>query len=359
MICPDINDLPKPPEGKTGWPWTERSGILKKNADGKNLATISIITPSYNQGQYIEETIRSVLLQSYPSIELIVIDGGSSDETVTVIEKYSKWIKFWVSEKDEGQSSAINKGLQHVTGDIVNWVNSDDVVDKDAFWHLDESFDKKFSFYTGSFKKYCNGVVTETSRLPKYSSIEELLVSPSMAQPSLYYKTEVFKSLNGVNKNFHYCMDLELFKKAVLKEGLQSICYLNSNLSLFRIHGDSKTHKFQIQFAKERYTILYNLLAQIDSSPKRVKAIFDRFRHLLIDNEKWELVTVNQKHLLSLVIDSFLNEYHNSLNWSDIGYLYGFSAKNYPFKRLETYLLPAKMIYRRYRYGQHSHKLVL
>ena len=87
---------------------------------------ITIITPSYNQGQFIEETILSVINQGYPNLEYIIMDGGSTDNTVEVIKKYSDHINYWVSEKDKGQSNAINKGLHRATGDIINWLNSDD-----------------------------------------------------------------------------------------------------------------------------------------------------------------------------------------------------------------------------------------
>ncbi|MFZ4612746.1 MAG: glycosyltransferase family 2 protein, partial [Bacteroidia bacterium] len=91
-----------------------------------NLPKISIITPSYNQGQYIEETILSVINQDYPNIEYIVMDGGSNDQTVEIIKKYESKITYWVSEKDKGQADAINKGFARATGDILCWLNSDD-----------------------------------------------------------------------------------------------------------------------------------------------------------------------------------------------------------------------------------------
>ncbi len=90
------------------------------------LPKISIITPSYNQGKFIEETILSVINQQYSNLEFIIIDGGSTDNTVDIIEKYSTQITYWVSEKDEGQSDAINKGFLKATGEIINWLNSDD-----------------------------------------------------------------------------------------------------------------------------------------------------------------------------------------------------------------------------------------
>src|ERR1700733_14532761 len=93
---------------------------------------ISIVTPSYNKGQYIEQTIQSVLDQNYPNLEYIIIDGGSTDNTIEIIEKYAPYLKYWVSEKDKGQANAINKGLQYCTGEIFNWLNSDDYLEPDS-----------------------------------------------------------------------------------------------------------------------------------------------------------------------------------------------------------------------------------
>src|SRR5262245_62566025 len=101
-----------PPDGKTGWPWTSpASKPLRSRPNGGQWPRITVITPSYNQAQFIEETIRSVLLQGYPNLEYMIIDGGSDSSTIRVIEKYSNWLDYFVSEPDRGQSDAINKGL--------------------------------------------------------------------------------------------------------------------------------------------------------------------------------------------------------------------------------------------------------
>lgn len=124
-----LSELPDPPPGKTGWPWTEQSDVLPETQpDGTSWPKISIVTPSYNQGEFVEETIRSILLQGYPNLEYIVVDGGSDDETVEILKKYDPWIDHWESKEDRGVSHAINKGVNRTTGDIVNWVNSDDIL---------------------------------------------------------------------------------------------------------------------------------------------------------------------------------------------------------------------------------------
>src|SRR5262245_3501398 len=109
MQCPTLADLPPPPPGKTGWPWTEESRrSANQTAGGRPWPRISVVTPSFNQGDFIQETIRSILLQGYPNLEYLIFDGGSTDNTVEIIKKYSPWLTYWVSEPDGGQSEAIN-----------------------------------------------------------------------------------------------------------------------------------------------------------------------------------------------------------------------------------------------------------
>src|SRR5215831_2991084 len=124
MRSPTLAELPPSPPTKTGWPWTVETPLLPSlRADGTSWPRVSVVTPSYNQGQFIEETIRSVLLQGYPDLEFIIIDGGSSDQTLDIIRKYARWLAYWISEKDRGQSDAINKGFSKSTGRILNWLN--------------------------------------------------------------------------------------------------------------------------------------------------------------------------------------------------------------------------------------------
>jgi glycosyltransferase involved in cell wall biosynthesis len=138
---PNLQDLPPPPPDKQGWPWTVATVPLPlQQSNGTDWPRISIVTPSYNQGEFIEETIRSVLLQGYPNLEYIIIDGGSTDTTLAMIKKYQPYIAHWVSEPDRGQSHALNKGFQQATGDFVGWQNSDDFYAIDALATLAHTY---------------------------------------------------------------------------------------------------------------------------------------------------------------------------------------------------------------------------
>src|SRR5688572_23620138 len=131
--------LPENSEDKKGWPWDQET-VFDFNDSKKHWPRISIVTPSYNQGIFLEETLRSILLQNYADLELIVIDGGSKDNSVEIIKKYEPWITYWISEKDNGQSDAINKGFKKASGEIVAWINSDDLLTPGSLHKVAEYF---------------------------------------------------------------------------------------------------------------------------------------------------------------------------------------------------------------------------
>ncbi|MFA5058245.1 MAG: glycosyltransferase family 2 protein [Opitutaceae bacterium] len=129
-----IAALPPPPPGRRGWPWTEQTDpALFATAPAGGWPRISIVCPSFRQGRFIEETIRSVLLQNYPALEFIVMDGGSQDETAAMLQQYSPWLTHWESQPDRGQSHALNKGFARATGALHGWINSDDYYLPGAF----------------------------------------------------------------------------------------------------------------------------------------------------------------------------------------------------------------------------------
>src|SRR5262249_28310376 len=134
----------------SGWPWTDARDPALYGSDGQ-WPKISVITPSYNQGHYLEQTIRSVLAQNYPNLEYIIIDGDSRDNSVDIIRKYSPHIRYWISEPDEGQTDALEKGFKRATGELAAWINSDDFYEKDAFYKVALQYKRRsFSFLCGT-----------------------------------------------------------------------------------------------------------------------------------------------------------------------------------------------------------------
>ncbi len=239
--CAEIKDLPPAPADRTGWPWTEESPQLPDTMpDGKPWPRISIVTPSYNQGQFIEETIRSVLLQSYPALEYIIIDGGSTDNTVEIIEKYSDRLTYWVSEPDRGQSQAINKGFSHATGDIFGWLNSDDFLLPGALGHVARSFNAGCDAVSGNCY-YVDELGQRLRRsIPTEPTVEGFLqrYSNIVDQPSTFWSRSIWEQCGPLSETLHYCMDYHFFLK-VAAVAKWTLC--PHDISAFRRHDLQKT----------------------------------------------------------------------------------------------------------------------
>jgi glycosyltransferase involved in cell wall biosynthesis len=238
MSTPTLEDLPAPPEGAKGWPWTQSSPSPSSDRRADGL-TISVVTPSYNQGPFIEETIRSVLLQGYPNLEYIVIDGGSTDETLDILQKYDPWIDHWVREPDEGQSHAIQKGLEQCSGEIFNWINSDDLLEPGALRTIARSFGNH-DVLIGVGRHF-----TESESWQKKTSdftARSLLrgaAGTSFSQQAVWLKTDQVKACGGVDPAFHYAMDRELYVRYTYH--YPDVKYIDKPLSRFRLHAQSKS----------------------------------------------------------------------------------------------------------------------
>jgi len=239
-----IKSLPSSPN-KTGWPWSvEVSGDVYKSKS--DWPKISIVTPSYNQGEFIEETIRSILLQNYPNLEYIIIDGGSTDNTVEVIKKYQPWITYWVSEPDKGQANAINKGLEKSTGQIFNWINSDDYLSPNALQVIAEAFETNLDVFAGAvnnFKEIQEGNNQDglIGKVPNSDlSLRGYFLDWKFYfhQPGVWLSMEIIKDIK-LNENLNYCFDTELILVILAKK--PKIVYSGTELVNFRLHNFSKT----------------------------------------------------------------------------------------------------------------------
>jgi len=243
-----LSKLPQTPDGKTGFPWTEETENLSILDTDKGIyPKISIVTPSYNQGQFLEETIRSVLLQNYPNLEYIIIDGGSTDNSIEIIQKYANYLTYWVSEKDNGQSDAINKGLKNISGNIWAYINSDDIYIKGTFYKVAAQFqqDPNADWVTGH-AEYIDEVGVFLERLipSPFSGMKETLIRwegpRSVAiQVSNFMSTKVLKQYGFFDQSLHYCMDME-FGMRLLVDGITPKI-LPEVLAKARLHSQSKT----------------------------------------------------------------------------------------------------------------------
>lgn len=209
---------------------------------GQPWPKISIVTPSYNQGKFIEETIRSVLLQGYPSVEYIIIDGGSRDHSVEVIKKYQKWLAYWVSEPDRGQSHAINKGFEKATGEIYAWLNSDDYLLKDALRNVAEAY--RSSPNSGGWFGATAYVNTQGTPLGVCRPNRLDMVGlgewgkNNVGQPACLFSKTAWHVCGPLDVDLHFGMDLDLWLKIAKKF---SIMRVDNVLAVERFHSDAKT----------------------------------------------------------------------------------------------------------------------
>jgi glycosyltransferase involved in cell wall biosynthesis len=280
MRCPTLKDLPSPPLSKSGWPWTEQSKPLPDTtADGQLWPKISIVTPSYNQGGFIEEAIRSVLLQGYPDLEYIIIDGGSTDETIDVIKKYEPWLAHLVSEPDRGQSHAINKGLLKSTGRLFNWQNADDVFTPDCLAFLVEALIKNpHAGYVHGERIYVNKDRQATrSRNKHYDNnisfhpALEDAVSQLQAgsQPGCLIERDLILKAGMLDENLHYIMDVDILLRVALQK---PPIHISKPLNFVRVYPGIKSLEWNPQRAKERI-YLANKIFSIQILPDNIKKL--------------------------------------------------------------------------------------
>ncbi|HEX3559046.1 MAG TPA: glycosyltransferase family 2 protein [Pyrinomonadaceae bacterium] len=282
MRSPRLEELPAPPKGKTGWPWTEETPPLSADAPGGTpWPKASVVTPSYNQGQFIEETIRSVLLQGYPNLEYIVVDGGSTDDSVEIIRKYEKWLAYWVSEPDRGQSDAINKGWRRATGEVWAWLNSDDVYLRRALERAAQTFAQHPDVemvYGSSVLVNERGEVEGHLRAPAFD-LKELVRVNSVPQPSTFLRGQAAVGAGYLSESLHLCMDYDLWLRVALRG---RVVNLDEALSAMRLHPQSKTCTQLTRMNAELADIATDFLSAPDL-PAELREV----RHALLSRQRW------------------------------------------------------------------------
>ena len=205
-----------------------------------NLPKISVITPSYNQGEFLEKTIKSVLDQKYPNLEWIVMDGGSTDNSVDILKRYEQYFTHWQSEKDGGQSAAINAGMTKATGDICCWLNSDDLFPEKTLERVShfymENPHTQWLIGRGNFEDLSGKFLSDRFPLnivdiPKWKD-------SAFCQPSTFWRRELWEKVGGLNRQLHYSMDFDLWLR-FLNESRPAI--LDEVLSVSQVHEDMKS----------------------------------------------------------------------------------------------------------------------
>jgi glycosyltransferase involved in cell wall biosynthesis len=243
--------LPPSPPGKTGWPWDFVPIQIQPDFA---LPRVTIVTPSYNQAEYLEETIRSVLLQGYPNLEYYIVDGGSVDGSVEIIKKYEFWLAGWVSERDKGQSHAINKGFSRATGEWLGWLNSDDCFAPYALFNLlRTAHETHAQFIYGSCIEF--GVSPDIMAFPRIDlpsirafDVEVLGIADFIIQPASLWRREVFEQCGPLAENLHYVFDWEYFIRCA-QHTKGAVC--SRPVAAYRFHTSNKTTSFGLRRTEE------------------------------------------------------------------------------------------------------------
>jgi hypothetical protein len=258
------------------------------------LPSISIVTPSFNQGEFLEECIDSVLSQNYPRLEYIIMDGGSTDNSVEIIRKYEKYLTYWQSRPDGGQYNAVNEGFRKTSGEIMAWLNSDDKYHRDAFFKVAAIFDQ----VRGA--EWITGHPTHWGKNGELSLFEPILPTycrkdflegrynrPFLQQESTFWKRSLWDRAGGyLRTDLDYAGDLELwvrfFRHAVL-------CSVGTFLGGYRNHGNQKAQLFMDRYVAEAETVLAEELSLYGSdfismspeAPTPIAFDVEQYRHFL------------------------------------------------------------------------------
>jgi GT2 family glycosyltransferase len=219
------------------------------------MPLVSIVTPSFNQAAYLEQTMRSVLEQDHAALEYIVVDGGSTDGSLDIIKRYAGRLNWWVSEKDSGQAEAINKGMKRARGEIVGWLNSDDTYLPGAVAAAEQAF----ASHPGASMVYGDTRALDargrTINILHYRqlSLEDLLCFEIIGQPAVFMRRNAYEASGGLDTSLHYLLDHQLWIKLAQRG---QIVHVDQTLACARFHAEAKNRSQAAGFAREAFTVL-------------------------------------------------------------------------------------------------------
>jgi glycosyltransferase involved in cell wall biosynthesis len=355
----DISELPHIEAKGNGWPWEIEKPVITDSTRTQYLPKLSIITPSYNQASYLEETIRSVLLQNYPNLEYIIIDGGSTDGSVEIIKNYEPWLTYWVSEPDRGQAHAINKGFQRASGEILAWINSDDIYQPYAFLQAATFFlnnQDAIAIYgnVNSIDKDGNFLMTH---FPPQLSPSNLLIDHIVPpQPSSFFDKNALHLIGLLDEKYQFCMDVDIWFKLSI---LGCIKHFPFTFSSYRMHNESKSSTLQTvrwdEFIKILHIFFNRNDVPVDWMKNKSNSIGSAYWKASIENFHKSNTDKVIKYIAEAI--SLFPQYLKTKSFSS--YLVGNSPIDVNENAQEYYLNYLKLIPDKLGYKNNARKIVL
>ncbi len=303
------------------------------------IPKISIVTVSYNQGEFIEKTILSVLNQNYPNLEYIIIDGGSSDNSVEIIKKYESQLAYWVSEPDCGQSEAIQKGLDKCTGEIFNWLCSDDYLEPGSLELISKTFHKtNADIVFGEVREFnLDGTRNEIkigTRLE--ANLVKNIVNTFITQPVTFWKTKIIREV-GINFSMHWFMDYEMWFRYQLKYGNSKVIKIDALLAHYLFHENSKSQlesdytqtKKSSKFKTDMNTIYFRFCEFIgyDEKLEAIRSLSDS----LVEDYSFNSISEIELTLGRRIINQYLFANAKRYYWHD-----DYKYSSYLFKQIDS-----------------------
>lgn len=285
MRCPTVAELPPPPPGKTGWPWTVGTRPLTEaDSDYESWPRVGIVTPSLDQAQFLEETIRSVLLQGYPDLEYIIMDGGSNDGSVDIIRKYEPWLAHWVSEADEGQTQAINRGWSRASGRLLAYINSDDSYLPGAV----ATAARASSSSPPAGLIYGSAIVLDEAgrklriwEARPFTLRAMLTFGNVVPQSASFYSRSALESVGWLDEKWRMIMDYDLSLRVGMR--MPSVC-LSETIATFRDHPASRSRTLFASMARE----VTQLVSDLEHSGQTLPQDWEGIRQTTLSRIQYE-----------------------------------------------------------------------
>lgn len=231
------------------------------------LPRITIVTPSYNQGPFLEETIESVLGQGYPNLEYIVVDGGSTDESSEIIDRYQRHLAWSVSEPDDGQPHAINKGFQRATGDVFAYINSDDLLEPGSLALVGDRFASGTRWLSGSVRYFGSSLDGKIAQTRQEHRVSDWFGKNIVPQQGSFWHRELTETLGPFREDLHFVFDYEYWLRFRIRGNVApEIC--DDVLAAFRMHADAKTSAAPEAFERELASVRTHYRALVPRSDR-------------------------------------------------------------------------------------------